>query len=123
MKVSALLAALVGVGLFGTVACGDDDSGSPKVVCKGADIDTPACNTCADAKCCTQLKACTSTCRLLNQCMDDNDDECAEAETEEEFKTCFTQRCGSSISAWDQVEALSVCLLEQCADECGAITE
>ncbi|HEY6562234.1 MAG TPA: hypothetical protein VI072_33430 [Polyangiaceae bacterium] len=123
MKVSALLAVLVVVGLFGTVACGDDDADPGEPTCKGADIDTPTCNVCADAKCCRELRTCKGTCLQLNNCTYDNEERCAEAESEDELKTCFTEYCGAFMSAWDQAQNLGTCLLENCADECGAIVE
>jgi hypothetical protein len=122
MKVSALLATLVVVGSFGTVACGDDDA-EPRVTCK-YEFETVSCGNCVNSKCCRQLSACNSgTCMQLNECKITNDERCVEAETEEQSKACFTQYCGAFISQWDKVQAVDTCMHEQCAEECDLIVE
>ena len=121
MKLSAVLAAVVLLGSFGAVACGDDDA-DPRVTCK-YEFETASCGNCVNSKCCRQLSACKGTCMQLNQCKITNDERCEDAETEEQSKTCFAQYCGSTMSEWDKVQDVDTCMHEQCADECELIVE
>ena len=108
-----------GAGAGGSPTASGGSSGSGSGGCVAVSTGDPACDSCVDSFCCSQVAACFSdiNCKGLLVCIVQN---CASPASSNDFNTCINQDCKQYASALNEYNEVGACEQNHCNTQCGA---